>query len=136
MFKGKDKNVSSTFSKLLQAYKVMNFNGKELYVMGIERIIKFSAEEVVLLLKNAQKLCICRQLHRAACISAHGRAANFEPNAGPLRGRGRGVPQTAENTDIFICGSHCARAEFPAHKAASAPPPMSAVRAPYHVRLA
>ena len=58
MFKGKDKNVSSTFSKLLQAYKVMNFNGKELYVMGIERIIKFSAEEVVLLLKNAQKLCI------------------------------------------------------------------------------
>lgn len=58
MFKGKDKNVSSTFSKLLQAYKVMNFNGKELYVMGIERIIKFSAEEVVLLLKNVQKLCI------------------------------------------------------------------------------
>ena len=38
----------------------------------------------------------------------------------------RAEPDTAQNLLNSV----------PAHKAASAPPPMSAVRAPYHVRLA
>ena len=54
--------TENIYSKLLGepkcAYKILNLGGKEFYVMGIKKIIKFQNEEVVLKLKNNELLSV------------------------------------------------------------------------------
>lgn len=50
------------YSKLMGepkcAYKILNLGGKETYVMGMKKIIKFQIDEIVLKLKNNDLLSI------------------------------------------------------------------------------
>ena len=54
--------TENIYSKLLGepkcGYKILNLGGKEFYVMGIKKIIKFQNEEVVLKLKNNELLSV------------------------------------------------------------------------------
>lgn len=43
------------------SYKILILNGKQIYILGIQKITKFSSEEVVLLLKNSCSLCVYGQ---------------------------------------------------------------------------
>ena len=40
------------------AYKILNLGGKEVYVMGVKKIIKFQVDEIVFKLKNNELLSI------------------------------------------------------------------------------
>lgn len=103
----------------------------------LERAVSNAARGLANSVHGMHKICAAsRLLHKAACISTRGRAAALEPSARLSRRRDRGVPQTTENADIFIRGSHCAPAEIPVGKAAIRPLPTPAARGLYNGRSA
>ena len=56
----KAQNPLQTKNKLFNiGYKILNINGEQIYVLGIKKILKFSPEQVMLLLKNGKKLILC-----------------------------------------------------------------------------
>ena len=54
--------TESLYSKLLgepkSQYKILNLGGKETYIMGIKKIVKFQLEEIVVKLKNNELLSV------------------------------------------------------------------------------
>lgn len=62
MYKWLKKNLKQNVKNLfISPYKIINENGKECYVIGVKKILKFSSDKVTLSLKNDEILDILGQ---------------------------------------------------------------------------